>query len=150
MKIIYDASGDLLAASLDSEPLGGGEVVTVANNSDALINIDKYVFDVGTGSLVLKKYLVATPSATTAAANGTDQIIITVQAMQSEGTPDTAAADFVTPTTFSVHSLPTTLAQVSLNNGTASFPVSAATAGLMNIMVYTDGYYKGSTQITFI
>ena len=52
MKIGYDAAGNILAVTIDSQQLSAPHILTVADNQDYLMNPSKYKI-VG-GAIVLK------------------------------------------------------------------------------------------------
>jgi hypothetical protein len=156
MKIRYDGSGNINAATIDSAALGGATVITIPDNAALLQNPWKYTWNTGSSSLVLREAVVLTTTAPltngipSAAANGVASIVVTLTAYNTAGVVDTAANFVVNLTDLNARGAGSPISPVTLVSGVGSATFTSATAKRMMLSAQSAGVLNGNLSIAFI
>ena len=148
MKIRYDGSGNINAACIDSQSLGGSTVVTIPDNAALLANPWKYTWDAGSSSLVLRKAIVLSTSTPSAPANGTTAIVVNLAAYGTNGAPDTTATYTVNLVDMNARG-GSPIAPVTLVAGVGSASFTSSAPKKMSLSASSAGVLNGSLQIAF-
>jgi hypothetical protein len=144
MKLTHDENGNILAVAIDSQTLSE-PFVTLADNTDILMNPGRYLYNIGLEVVEKRRYLVVTAGAQTGST-----IPLTITAYDADDVADTTASDLVAVSIMGpAYMQPIYGSPVALVSGVASIDLTATSPGTMQVVANADGMFGGSLGVVF-